>query len=162
MIKEFPYHHYIVGKFFLKGIPGVVEKNIEYSAYFFSLGANYKENYYFINSFYSKKCMNYLRDNNELKNFQNLNTSLSSISLDNFINEENICIVCFSNYKQIIYVKCGHKCICYLCFEKINKTEESVIKKSSSRCPMCQQESYGYINSFETDFEIHKIDKMIQ
>lgn len=167
MLKEFPYHHYIVAKLFLHGIPGIIGKNIVQSYYFFTLGATYKDNYYFINSFYSKKCMTYLQEDNELIDFYNKNkeeidmsinlnnpaeSKFFNFSLDQFVNDENICIVCFSNFKQIIYVKCGHKSLCYLCFEKLSKNDLNLNKTATWKCPMCQQESNAYVNSFEVDY----------
>jgi TPR repeat protein len=151
LLKEFPYHHYIVGKIFLKGLPGLLEKDISKAFHFFSLGSNYKENFYFINSLYSLKCGNYLNSNREFKDIkESLSTKSLPFSIDKFIKEEKICIVCYSNYKQIIFTKCGHNCICYLCFEKLNKPETNILK--IWKCPMCQQDSESYINSFCNDF----------
>lgn len=151
LLKEFPYHHYIVGKIFLKGLPGVLEKDISKCFHFFNMGCNYKENFYFINSLYSLKCGNYLSTHRELnENKEYLISQSMNFSIDKFIKEERICIVCYSNYKQIIFTKCGHNCICYLCFERLNKPEENLLKVW--KCPMCQQESESYINSFSNDF----------
>jgi hypothetical protein len=157
MLKEFPYHHYIVAKLFLKGIPGHLEKNPIEAYRFFNMGATYQDNYFFINSFYSKKCANYLTENKIMRDTFNkisLGNVLisSSIVLDKYVNEENVCIICVTNFKQIVFVKCGHKCVCYLCFEKLHKGD--INSTSSWKCPMCQQESQQYLNSFKVDIEI--------
>lgn len=158
MLKEFPYHHFIVGKLFLKGIEGKLEKNVGNAVYFFNMGASYNDNYFFINSFYSKKCINYLKEKNELKEFiTNHNNSISkNISINDYINEEDLCIICYSNFKQVIAGKCGHKCLCLICFEKMNKTETASYSKSIWKCPMCQTENKCYINTFSLMFDPDK------
>jgi TPR repeat protein len=155
MLKEFPYHHYVVARMFIEGIPGYVEPNLKNAIYFLQTGANYKENYYFINSLYSIKCSNYLKENKIISDYMlQYDTSNLLVNLDIYHDNERTCICCFSNFKQIIFVKCGHKCICYLCFEKLNNKSESKILevKGSWKCPLCQQVSEYFINSFASDF----------
>jgi hypothetical protein len=81
-------------------------------------------------------------------------------SLEPYLKDENICIICYANFKQIIFSKCGHKCICYICFEKIDKNNNgnhnvNKLTENVYKCPMCQQESNQYVNSFHLDFEIN-------
>jgi len=139
LLKEFPYHHYLVGKMFLKGVH--VKKRMENAFYFFSLGANYKENYFFINSLYSIKCGKYLL----MDEFQDMKDNMTGFkfNLDKFVNEENLCVVCFSNYKQIIFLTCGHKAICNICLDKMKENNSN---SNSHQCPLCMQKSISIIN----------------
>lgn len=149
LLREFPYHHYIVAKILLRGIDKYIEKNIENAYYFFNLGASYKENFFFINSFYSQKCKNFITENKLILNFisknQN-NINNLNINVNDYINEEDICIVCYSNLKQIIFNNCGHRCLCFICFEKLNKNE---LIQMPVKCPMCKQENTDIINTFD-------------
>lgn len=153
-----------MGKLFLKGIPGIIEKSVEKAFYFFHMGAFYKDNYFFINSFYSQKCLNYLNENKEFLNhcsFKNYdlnvlnNIQLPKLNLDQYIKDERVCVVCCSNFRQIIFANCGHKSICLLCFEKMKKGNEIAIIQGALKCPMCQQNSGFYVNSFEDDMKLN-------
>ena len=129
-------------------VPPVVDpyKNIENAFYFFSIGANYKDNYFFINSFYSRKCYEILLNNKEL--FTNVN-QIDKFILNNYIDEDDICIVCCANYKQIRYEKCGHNVACLICFEKMNIKNDNGIFK----CPLCKQDSFNVENTFVESFK---------
>jgi TPR repeat protein len=152
LLKEFPYHHYIVAKLFLKGTKHI-QKNIEYAYYFFSLGANYKENYFFINSFFSKKCENYLKNQYELK--QIYHQGELKMDLDRFIDHNKVCIVCVTNFRQVIFSKCAHKILCFICYEKMLAKNENTCLK----CPMCNQENTYCINTFELEPYLNKINR---
>lgn len=152
---EFPYHYYIIGKLFYKGIEGYLAQDIEYAKYFFYLGANYKNNSYFINIFYSIKCQelySYLFNDSvfNYKHKTSINLELSfdktrQFFIEKYINEEDICIVCTTNYKQVIFKTCGHKHICLLCFNKLN-VGENTINMSGVLCPVCKTVSKDIIN----------------
>lgn len=148
LIKEYPYHHYIVGKMFLRGIEGYLNPDLIKAFYFFKLGAEYSENCYFINSLYSKKCENFLNSSPLKENFEkNCLSKPLDIILSHYIDESSICIICCSNFRQIIFTKCGHKSICFLCFEKI-------IQKNTDtkKCPYCNTESKTVINDFNIEY----------
>jgi len=142
LLKEFPYHHYLMGKFFFKGI--VVAQDFKKSFYFFNLGANYSENYIFINSLYSIKCRRYL-NHEKFQGLQEVIGTNYKLDLDQYINEENLCIVCFGNFKQIIFTKCGHKAICYICLNKMKENNSSP-EVNNHVCPICKQVSISFIN----------------
>lgn len=44
-------------------------------------------------------------------------------------NEPTYCVCCMENPDDYAYVNCGHKCVCKMCSQKINK------------CPICRQQS---------------------
>jgi len=139
LLSEFPYHYFIVGKTFLNGIKDV-SKNLEYAIQFFKMGFNYNENNFFINVMYSQKCKNYLMKNPELVKFTNKTILNSSkIIIEHYVDSENICIICYANFRQVRHTKCKHKHICLLCYEKM---------QNKKQCPFCKQESEA-INEFE-------------
>lgn len=140
LLSEFPYHHFIVGKTFLNGIKDV-PKNLDYALHFFKAGYNYNENNFFINVLYSEKCHNYLLKNKDLLEFINKTVLNSSkIISENFIDNEKICIICYSNFRQIRHSKCKHKLICLLCYDKM---------QNKNQCPFCKQ-----ISEADNEFEI--------
>ena len=54
--------------------------------------------------------------------------------LEQKVNEGNkkFCIICFTNYPEIIICPCGHKCICILCYDKL------LAKSNFKKCPICK------------------------
>ncbi len=140
LLSEFPYHHFIVAKIFLHGIQDVT-KNLDYAIHFFKMGFNYNDNNFFINVLYSQKCHKYLLRNNEIVSFIN-NSVLSSskVIIDNLVDSETICIICYANFRQVRHSKCKHKLICLLCYEKM---------QNKNQCPFCKQ-----ISEADNEFEI--------
>lgn len=141
LLSEFPYHHFLVAKIFLKGIKDV-PKSIDNAVYYFKMGANYNENSFLINVMYSKKCEKYLKENAEIKSFIESNAiKTSKVIVENFVDSEKVCIICYANYRQIRHINCKHKLICLICYEKmVNK----------SQCPFCKQ-----ISDIQNEFELN-------
>jgi TPR repeat protein len=144
LLKEFPYHHYLVGKVLFRGSK-FIKRNLEDAYFFFNMGASYKENFFFINSFYSKKCADFLHNHREVFAGVQLPTK---IDYSKYTNEDEICHICCANVRQVIYKTCGHEYICLICFDKMNKNEKVY------KCPMCKQESDGIINTFPSYLQI--------
>lgn len=175
---EFPYHFYILGRIFMKGIENYLLKDKEFALVCFKEGGYYNDNSYLINSLYSKKCQDFLvknlnydieKDNDYIiddyfinnddnskekekdsertkkkkENHQKFLKLKASIQ-EKYIDDNEICILCFSNFRQIIFTPCGHKNICYLCFEKLNPKKVFVDLK----CPYCNKKDSGFINDF--------------
>jgi hypothetical protein len=139
LLSEFPYHHFIVGKTFLRGIKDV-PKNLDYAIYFFKLGYNYNDNNFFINTLYSQKCHHYLIKTPEIINYVNTTVLNSSRAIiDYYVDNENVCIICYYNFRQVRHSKCKHKFVCLLCHEKM---------QNKNQCPFCKQISEA-INEFE-------------
>jgi len=140
LLSEFPYHHFIIAKTFLRGIKDV-PKNIDHAIHYFLKGYNYSDNNFFINGLYSQKCHQYLLKNSELKNFVNTTVLNSSkIIVENFVDSEIICIICYANIRQVRHSICKHKLICLLCYEKMQNKDQ---------CPFCKQ-----ISEANNEFEI--------
>jgi hypothetical protein len=132
LLSEFPYHHLVAAKIFLKGIKGV-PRNLDNAIFYLKKGANYSENFFLINVMYSKKCEKYLRENSEIKLFVESNTlKTSKIIVENYIDSEKICIICYENFTQVRHINCKHMLICLICYEKMS---------NKSQCPFCKQVS---------------------
>jgi len=139
LLSEFPYHHFIVGKTFLHGIHDI-PKNLDYAIHYFKMGFNYNDNSFFINTLYSQKCHHYLIKTPEIVSYVNTTVLNSSrIIIDNFVDSENVCIICYANFRQVRHSKCKHKFVCLLCYEKM---------QNKNQCPFCKQISEA-INEFE-------------
>ena len=63
------------------------------------------------------------------------NSSKKGLNLNNSILRE--CIICHNNYKESVFVPCGHRCVCYNCALIVF----SVYKK----CPKCNKEATCFI-----------------
>lgn len=48
------------------------------------------------------------------------------------LNDDKLCIVCQENPKEIIYLPCGHFCLCKDCSNQIRKTQKN--------CPVCRKQ----------------------
>ena len=69
-----------------------------------------------------------------IKTFQLIEQKEMNEFEQNVKNEENkkFCIICFTNYPEIIICPCGHKCICILCYDKL------LAKAGFKKCPICK------------------------
>jgi TPR repeat protein len=143
ILKEFPYHHYVVGTILFKGSK-YININLEDALYIFNLGANYKDNYFFINSYYSKKCADFLEKHKDTFSKVKL---IEKIDITKYIPEEDICHICYSNFKQVKYKTCNHYYICLLCFDKLKNQGEGYT------CPMCKQNSEEILNTFDNFYK---------
>lgn len=169
---EFPYHYYLLGKFYFTGIDSHLKRDIKKSIFFLNLGKYFKDNNYFINVLYSKKCESkldyYRKIDSEFSNVydaeeekikirgeikleddtdKNILKSLEETKIGlimDIIEEKEVCFLCVANFRQIIFYNCGHKHICLTCFDKI-KNSTGTAKK----CPICNAESSIFINDLE-------------
>ena len=93
--------------------------------------------------YYEKKQIIYDKDKekDDEKKLEQVKISL----INNILDEKEICFLCVSNIRQIIFSNCGHKHLCLLCFEKL-KIKNST---NSRKCPVCNVESTEFINDFE-------------
>ena len=70
---------------------------------------------------------------NEIKNLKN-----QIIEKDNIIEEfDKKCSVCFINECNIIFIPCGHLCMCNQCYNKY-------LEHNMKLCPICRCCSSGY------------------
>lgn len=139
LLSEFPYHHFIVAKTFLRGIKDV-PKNLDYAIHYFKLGQSYNDNNFFINTLYSQKCHYYLISTPEIINYVNTTAINSSRTIiDHYVDSENVCIICYANFRQVRHSKCKHKFVCLLCYDKMH---------NKNQCPFCKQISEA-VNEFE-------------
>jgi TPR repeat protein len=139
ILKEFPYHHYVIGKALFRGSK-YISKSIKDAYFFFNLGATYKDNQYFINSLYSVKCADFIQKHRD--SFKLISPNI--VDHFKYISEDEICQICYCNIRQVIYKTCGHNYICLICFEKM-RTKDGLYK-----CPMCKQDSNEIVNTFST------------
>jgi hypothetical protein len=70
-------------------------------------------------------------DNNKIKEKEE---QLSEISSEK---DENLCVICLDNKKNIVLVPCGHVCICDSCKEKNIKD-----------CPICRTKIENMIKAY--------------
>jgi hypothetical protein len=47
--------------------------------------------------------------------------------------DDNTCVVCFDNERELIFVSCGHFVMCKNCYKEL-------LKSNNNRCPMCRSE----------------------
>jgi len=73
---------------------------------------------------------------NEIKNLKN-----QIIEKDNIIEEfdKKCCSVCFINESNIIFIPCGHLCMCNQCYNKYLEHNMNM-----TLCPICRSYSSGY------------------
>ena len=57
-------------------------------------------------------------------------SSAAGPSRDEGNDEDNTCVVCFSEPRTHAFIPCGHKCICEACGKKVMKKDQL--------CPMCR------------------------
>lgn len=77
--------------------------------------------------------------------YDNKNEDIISLSNQSPMNinendkDDFLCFICFVNMRNIVFVKCGHCCICEECLNKFLHKDYGDVKKNLYFCPMCNK-----------------------
>ena len=65
-------------------------------------------------------------------------TGIRTLILKNAKKDKTLCISCYINKRNTVFIGCGHECYCFDCFNNINKLHDN---NDILSCPVCQTNS---------------------
>ncbi len=63
------------------------------------------------------------------------NNNNQIIELNSVNSEQNTCIICLTNPRELVLIDCGHVCLCFECFERMPNTN----------CPICRKTYTSFV-----------------
>ena len=78
-------------------------------------------------------------NNNNINNNNNNNgrveQNIGSQNNEPSSSEQNTCIICLTNPRELVLIDCGHVCLCFECFERMPNTN----------CPICRKRYTSFV-----------------